>query len=522
MDRLPLTRSVYAEIVRTVGSMKAEQGGALGWRENERLIRFFRFDDSARRTGATYSPDDKALNSMFREDWNPRGIRLAGFVHSHPPGCARPSSGDLFYAQQILAAIPDLPYLALPIVQTVPDTGEFRLIPFLVLRDSDSVKAQRIELDLVEGQEVHAELEYRSRDAAEQVPASAGRRVRKSRARDTGEEAPQASGWGSVLPSATFDRVVKAYDLTRMTQVRVVAVGVGGAAGFIEDLARCGVGEFVLIDPDAVAESNIATQQAYRKDIGRPKVIALADRLRDINPQARIQQVPSSLDDLDDAAMGGLCLEPIGGPSPAVTLLCGLTDNFYAQARINALALHLGLPSLCAQVYREGRGAEITFTYPGLTPACHRCILAPRYKAFLADGFKNDVTSHGTPIFATTRLNAIKGFLALALLHHREDPPPQSASDRFTGLAARIGSRNLLQIRMDPDLSDALGVKTFDRVFEGSDHASLLFDETVWRPQDPESGSDGTKPCPDCGGTGDLRDSIGTFTDTRDIRPEEG
>ena len=27
-------------------------------------------------------------------------------------------------------------------------------------------------------------------------------------------------------------------------------------------------------------------------------------------------------------------------------------------------------------------------------------------------------------------------------------------------------------------------------------------------------------PCPDCGGTGDLRDAMGTFTDTREIRLE--
>ena len=33
MDHLYLAREVYDEIARTVGSMRAEQGGALGWRE---------------------------------------------------------------------------------------------------------------------------------------------------------------------------------------------------------------------------------------------------------------------------------------------------------------------------------------------------------------------------------------------------------------------------------------------------------------------------------------------------------
>ena len=492
MDRLCLTREVYDEIAATVGSMKAEQGGALGWSEGDRVVRFFRFDGTARTTGATYSPDDTSLNVMFREDWNPRGIRLAGFVHSHPRGYARPSGGDLAYAQRILAAIPDLPYLVLPIAQTVPDTGTFRLVPFLAVRDGGTVSVRHVGLDILDRGE--------GDDAGAAASARATTRI----------------------PDVAFDRVENAYDLIRMARSRIVAVGAGGAASFLEDLGRCGVGEFVLIDPDVVTEANIATQQVYRKDVGRPKVSALAERLGDINPRARIEAVTASLGDLDDKAMRDLCLGPIGdGPVlPEVSLLCGLTDSFHAQARVNALALDLGLPSLCAQVYREGRGAEVTFTYPGLTPACHRCILASRYRAYLAEGYHNQVTSHGTPIFATTRLNAVKGFIALALLHHRAGLPPGAAANRFAGLAARIGNRNLVQIRMDPDLSEVLQIRTFDRVFGGADQDSLLFDETVWRPQDPEPGGDGAKPCPDCGGTGDLRDAMGTFTDTREIRLE--
>jgi proteasome lid subunit RPN8/RPN11 len=521
MDRLGLTRDVYDEIAGTVGSMRAEQGGALGWLEDERVVRFFRFDETARSTGATYSPDDENLNAMFKEDWNPRGIRLAGFVHSHPPGFARPSSGDLAYSERILAAIPDLPYLVLPIVQTVPDTGTFRLIPFLVTRDGDRVKERRVDLDLIEDPAADVRV-TRSRPARKGPAEAAGQRNNPTsgpcEVTDVAEgPAPDAA----ALRAAAFDRVGDVYDLTRMAKARIVAVGVGGAASFIEDLARAGVGEFVLIDPDVVTESNIATQQVYLSDLGRLKVSALGQRLRDINPTMRVREISASLDELDDPVMRGLCQDPIGGPAPLVTLLCGLTDNFFAQARINALALHLAVPSLCAQVWREGRGAEVTFTYPGLTPACHRCMLASRYRAYLSDGYVNNVTSRGTPIFATSRLNSIKGFLALALLHHRPDGPAERTHDRYGGLAARIGRRNMLQIRMDPDLSDALGISTFDRVFEGSDQASLLFDETVWRAQDPESGGEGKKPCPDCGGTGDLRDSAATFTDTRRIRPEE-
>ncbi len=332
--------------------------------------------------------------------------------------------------------------------------------------------------------------------------------------------------------SDTFRRVRDAYDLAHLAACTVVYVGVGGAAAFAEDLARAGVGRHILIDPDTVSETNLATQQVYRKDLGRPKVDCVGERIRDINPDAVVVALRCPLDEIDDAAFERLVAPRTcttrSGCEPGAVLLCGLTDNFEAQARVNRLALHFGLPSLCAQVYREGRGAEVTFTYPGVTPACHRCVLSSRYRAYLERGFSNDVTSDGTPIFATTRLNALKGFVALALLHHGMPPRApfpgpvdhregveKPAHQRWGTLLERIGHRNLVQIRMDPDLGRNLGLTVFDRVFGGGDRDRILFDEVVWLPQQVEGPESGYPPCPDCGGSGDLRRAAGTFADTR-------
>ena len=113
------------------------------------------------------------------------------------------------------------------------------------------------------------------------------------------------------------------------------------------------------------------------------------------------------------------------------------------------------------------------------------------------------MTSHGTPIFATARLNATKGFIALALLHHGSTHP------RWGQMLNRIGKRNFVLVRMDPDFAETIGMRTFDKVFSSADKDRLFFDESVWLPEEPESPATGHEPCPDCGGTGDLRDSIG-------------
>ena len=97
----------------------------------------------------------------------------------------------------------------------------------------------------------------------------------------------------------------------------------------------------------------------------------------------------------------------------------------------------------------------------------------------------------------------------MAILHHGTGHP------RYGHLLDRIGNRNLVQIRMDPDLAETLGITVFDRTFGGADRSRILTDEAVWLPQEPDTPGNNYPRCPDCGGTGDLRHAIGRFQDTR-------
>ena len=502
---LKMTRSVVELIRQTIGVRTAESGGMLGGSRSDGVIRHYHFDGTARRTGVAYSPDCQTLNALLQEEWNPAGINLLGFVHSHPPSIRRPSYGDERYAARILTANPELACLALPIVMTEPDTGRFTISAHVAVRNGGRPLIEERELVIVDDRVADRCTPSGRRDAGapQQSPPAAVRRSRTS--------SSQVARAKTDL-SQTFRRVRGAYDLKRLSACRVIYVGMGGAASYTEDNGRAGVGEHILIDPDVVSEANIATQQVYRKDIGRPKVDCVAERLADINPNARVLTIPKRFEELDDLELQRLATAPLWGERPVRTLLCLLTDQFEPQARGNRVALQLGLPSLSAQVYRQGRGGEITFTYPGVTPACHRCALRSRYQAYLAHGFSNDVTSDGTPIYATTRLNALKGMITMAILHHG------TAHPRWSGLLRRIADRNLVQVRMDPDLADTLGLGVFDQVFGGGDTQRILFDDVVWLPQKPDCPKNGYPACPDCGGTGDLRRVVATIADTRVMR----
>lgn len=537
--KMRISSAVYQAIESTVGCYGPETGAMLGGSRKDGVVRQFHFDDQAQRTNVSYSPHFISLNAILREQWNPRDVNLLGFVHSHPGWLKKPSGGDLIYAKKILDHNPELNELWMPIVIPIAETGHFKIYPFVAVRDGDGIRIEKCALELVDDAGENAEETQAVEPATHILKQNGHAERRRQLERDANgivpipvDDLPSVNWSGPATPfslDTTFQRVKEAYDLPRMATSRVIAIGAGGAAACLEDLARAGIGEFCLIDPDVTSETNIATQQVYRRDLHRPKVECLKERILDINPQALVVTRQQRLEEIGDSEFAHLATAPwrkwaitstslwgvtgLDVPAevvvpPAVTFMGLFTDSFTTQARGNRLGLHFGLPTLSAQVYHEGRGGEITFTYPGVTPACHRCALRSRYAAHLNGEYRNDVTSDGTPIFATSRLNALKGMIALALLHHGTNHP------RWGGLLKRIGNRNLIQIRMDPDLL----LPVFDRVLGGGDRERILFDDVVWLPQLPDCPANGFPTCPDCGGTGNLLDARGTFQDTLEMR----
>ena len=79
--------------------------------------------------------------------------------------------------------------------------------------------------------------------------------------------------------------------MARLKVARVLGVGVGGVGGWCaEALVRTGVGHITLVDDDVAAESNVNRQcPATAKTIGRPKVEAMAERLKEINTRCEVE-----------------------------------------------------------------------------------------------------------------------------------------------------------------------------------------------------------------------------------------
>ena len=78
--------------------------------------------------------------------------------------------------------------------------------------------------------------------------------------------------------------------LARLKASSVLVVGVGGVGSYAaEAVARAGVGSITLMDGDSVQPSNLNRQLvALTSTLGKNKAEVMAERIRDINPDAKV------------------------------------------------------------------------------------------------------------------------------------------------------------------------------------------------------------------------------------------
>ena len=75
--------------------------------------------------------------------------------------------------------------------------------------------------------------------------------------------------------------------MERLARIHVAVFGLGGVGSWaVEALARSGVGALTLVDHDDVSLTNLNRQLgALHSTLGQPKARAMADRVKDINPE---------------------------------------------------------------------------------------------------------------------------------------------------------------------------------------------------------------------------------------------
>ena len=209
----------------------------------------------------------------------------------------------------------------------------------------------------------------------------------------------------------------------------VVVAGAGSVGAYVaECLVRSGVGRLTLIDPEPVAPENLGRSPYAVRDIGSPKVSALASRLVAVNPQLVVSGVRRPVHGLGARDLAAL----LGGSD----LLVAATDDSRAQRHLDHLAYWTGVPAVFPGLYRGAAGGEVIMTYPGA--ACWGCATAG-VRELSAGTSLAQPTDYGTGrlvaepglVVDIQHVSAAATKIALALLHPADAETGDARIARF-------------------------------------------------------------------------------------------
>jgi molybdopterin/thiamine biosynthesis adenylyltransferase len=156
------------------------------------------------------------------------------------------------------------------------------------------------------------------------------------------------------------ERLIGSRNLDLLAQKRVGIVGLGSGGGFAAlSLAMSGIGKFVLIDDDTLETGNVVRHVADLREVGRPKPEAVAELIRQRNPNAEIATYAGRIEQHLEA-LDGLDLLVVG------------VDGENSKYVINQACLDRRLPAVYAGVYERGEGGDVAILHPYDGP-CYAC-----------------------------------------------------------------------------------------------------------------------------------------------------
>ena len=270
-------------------------------------------------------------------------------------------------------------------------------------------------------------------------------------------------------------------NLALLAQKRVAVIGLGSGGSFVAlSLAMSGVGHFVLIDPDVLETGNVVRHAADLRDVGKPKVEAVAELIRLRSPNAVVEthigRIEAHLDALDHLDM----------------LIVGV-DGEGPKYVINQACLARGLTAIYAGVYERGEGGDVCIIQPYDGP-CYACwaaelregLIDPRADEELDYGMiGKDGTLEAEPglWLDVVRVAAAQGDMALSYLLRATDakkPVPANTVILANNVMEIADGHHLLpfsaewvQIERDPHCLVCGDAVRADRLQEGQPELSL-------------------------------------------------
>lgn len=160
-----------------------------------------------------------------------------------------------------------------------------------------------------------------------------------------------------IMPEVTIEGQKK------LKAASVLLIGSGGLGSPLAlYLAAAGVGRMGLVDFDVVDHSNLQRQILHgTKDVGRPKIQSAADRIRDVNPNVKLELHETRF-----------TAENAMGIAKDYDIIIDGTDNFPTRYLTNDVCVLLKKPNVYGSIFRFDGQASVFA--PCLGGPCYRCL----------------------------------------------------------------------------------------------------------------------------------------------------
>lgn len=156
-----------------------------------------------------------------------------------------------------------------------------------------------------------------------------------------------------------------------LSQSHVAVIGLGGIGSpALQYLAAAGIGQFTLVDNDAVDASNLQRQTIFSaRDVGHGKAVAARRWLANFDDALKVE--------ISDTR---ITVENAGSMIAGADLVLDGTDNFATRLAVSDACVAAGIPLLSAAVGRfQGQVGAFAGHLPG--HSCYRCFVGDAFDA---------------------------------------------------------------------------------------------------------------------------------------------
>ncbi len=148
-------------------------------------------------------------------------------------------------------------------------------------------------------------------------------------------------------------------DIMLKTGAMFVGCGSVGSLAALE-LAKAGVGRFLLIDNDIIGYHNVCRHQCGILDVGKRKTEAVKQRILEINPYAEVITQNKIIQEVPLSIFQNFCDKD--------TIVIGGADNREGDLYANQIAKEIGMPMMSIGLWERAFAGEIFYCLPDGMP----------------------------------------------------------------------------------------------------------------------------------------------------------